>query len=179
MIEFEEAVSTPENWLRQAWQLLEAAKALYQSMDGMRLPKTEAETYREVGSMKGIMLLLGLAVENALKGALVYKFPPDTSGGRLRSSHFQGNGRQHDLVAIAQRMKFPISDEYRPLLERLSIFVQWASKYQVPLRKSEQKKASGNLYLRPPTDIKLVEALITDLQSYAGFDNDDGWPIPR
>lgn len=179
MIEFEEGVSTPENWLRQAWQLFEAANALYQTMDGMSLPKTEIETYREVGSTKAIMLLMGFAVENALKGALVYKFPPDTSGGRLKSSHFQDKGRQHDLVAIAQRMNFPISDEYRALLERLTIFVQWASKYQAPLRKSEQEKASGNLYLRPLTDFKLVETLIKELQIHAGYNNDSGWPIPR
>lgn len=179
MVEFEEGVSIPENWLRQAWQLFEAAKALYESMDGMSLPKTEIETYREVGSMKAIMLLLGLAAENALKGALVYKFPPDTSGERLKSSHFQNNGRQHDLLAIAQRMNFTISEERRALLERLTIFVQWASKYQAPLRKSEQEKASGNLYLRPPMDFRHVETLIQELQTHAGYSNDSGWPIPR
>ena len=101
MIEFEEAVSTPENWLRQAWQLFEASKVLYQSMDGASIPKSEVETYREVGTIKGTMLLMGLAVENALKGALVHKLPPDTSDGRIDSSHFLDNRRQHDLAAIA------------------------------------------------------------------------------
>lgn len=179
MIEFEEGVSTPENWLRQAWQLFEASKVLYQSMDGVEVPRTESETHREVGAMKGVMLLMGLAVENALKGAFVHEFPPDTSGGRLKSTHFQDNGRQHDLIAIAEKMNFLISDEYQPLLERLTIFVQWASKYQAPLRNSEHVNASGKLYFRPSMDFTLVEKLIENLQIHAGYNDKNGWPIPR
>lgn len=120
MIEFEEGVSTTENWLRQAWQLFEASKVLYQSMDGVEVPRTESETHREVGAMKGVMLLMGLAVENALKGAFVHEFPPDTSGGRLKSTHF-----------------------------------------------------------RPSMDFTLVEKLIENLQIHAGYNDKNGWPIPR
>ena len=111
MIEFEEGISTPENWLRQAWQLFAASRVLHQSMDGASSPMSEVDTYREVGTIKAMMLLMGLAVENALKGALIHKQPPDTSAGRLKSSHFQDKGQAHDLVAIAQKLDLPITQE--------------------------------------------------------------------
>ena len=102
MIEFEDGVSSPENWFRQSWQMFEASKSLYEVFSSREQIRTEKNNYRHVGAMKGAMLLLGLSAENALKGAFVYKSKPDTSKDRLFPKHFHDN--PHDLIEVARKL---------------------------------------------------------------------------
>lgn len=150
MIEFEESVSTPENWFRQSWQMFEASKSLYKVFSDREQIRSEKDNYRQVGAMKGAMLLLGLSAENALKGAFVYQSKPDTSKDRLNPKHFHDTA--HDLTDVARRLNLELTDVQLELLARLTIFVQWASKYQAPLRKSELQQASGKIKLMYPSD---------------------------
>ncbi len=174
MIEFEEGVSTPENWFRQAWQMFEASKSLCEAFSGREPIRNEKDNYRRVGAMKGAMLLLGLAAENALKGAFVYRSKPDISKDRLHPTHFHTNA--HDLTEVARKLNFELSVAQFDLLERLTIFVQWASKYQAPLRKSELQRANGKIKLVYPSDYVDVESLILSLQKKSGYDEIHGWP---
>lgn len=174
MIEFEEGLSSPESWFRQSWEMYEASRAIYETLAESRCIRSERDNYRRVGLMKGAMLLLGLSLENALKGALVHRSKPDLSNDRLRSDHF--HDVPHDLFAIAQKLDLSLDDAQRELLERLTMFVQWASKYQAPLRKAEHKKAVGRIKLRYPSDYNLVEGLIRSLRASSGFEELHGWP---
>ncbi len=174
MIHFEEAISSPENWFRQSWEMFEASKALYSVLAAGDPVRSEKGNYREVGSMKGAMLMLGLSAENALKGAFVYRSKPDLSRGKLDPKHFHKTA--HDLADIAEKLNLDLSVIQIRLLDRLTIFVQWASKYQAPLRKREQKRAEGKIKLMYPSDYDLVEELISDLQRKSGFDERRGWP---
>jgi hypothetical protein len=174
VIEFEEGVSTPESWFRQSWEMFEASKALYRVLADREAIRCEQDNYRRVGAMKGAMLLLGLSAENALKGAFVYQFKPDLSKDRLNPKHFHDTA--HDLTDVARKLNFGLTDAQFDLLERLTIFVQWASKYQAPLRKTEHERAIGKIKLVYPSDYALVEELISDLQSNSGFDETHGWP---
>ncbi|ASU24234.1 hypothetical protein CCZ37_17405 [Vibrio qinghaiensis] len=174
MIEFKEGVSTPENWFRQAWQMFEASKSLYEVFSVREMNTSEKDNYRHVGAMKGAMLLLGLAAENALKGALIYKHKPDTSNDRLYPNHFHKNA--HDLTDVADKLHLELSEPQLELLGRLTIFVQWASKYHVPLKKSELERASGKIKLVYPSDYADVENLILRLQIESGYDETYGWP---
>lgn len=56
------------------------------------------------------------------------------------------------------------------------MFVQWASKYQVPLKKSEQLSAIGKHRLNYSLDYNLVETLIFEVQKQSGHDETTGWP---
>ncbi|MCD2449973.1 hypothetical protein GO003_006185 [Methylicorpusculum oleiharenae] len=174
MIEFEEGVSTPENWFRQSWQMFEASKSLYEVFSDREQIRSEKDNYRHVGAMKGAMLLLGFSAENALKGAFVYKAKPDTSKDRLDPTQFHDTA--HDLTDVARRRNLELTDVQLELLDRLTIFVQWASKYQAPLRKSELQRASGKIKLMYPSDYTNVEKLISSLQIKSGFDETHGWP---
>lgn len=173
MLEFEEGVSNPENWFRQSWQMFEASKYLYEILSDSERIRSENDNYRQVGAMKGAMLLLGLSAENALKGAFVYQSNPDISNGQLFSKHFHDTA--HDLTEVARRLNLELTDVQSDLLERLTIFVRWASKYQVPLKKSELQRASGKIKLMHPSDYKNVENLISGLQIKSGFDETHSW----
>lgn len=174
MIEFEEGASTPENWFSQSWQMFEASKSLYEVFSSNKQIRSENDNDRHVGAMKGAMLLLGLSAENALKGAFVYQSKPDTSKGRLNPNHF--HEAAHDLIDVARKLKLELTDIQLDLLERLTICVQWASKYQTPLRKSDLQRAKGKIKLIYPSDYKNVENLIFDLQINSGFNEMYGWP---
>jgi len=173
VIDFEEGIFNPENWFKQSWEMFEASKILCKPLTARHPIQSEQDNYRRVGSMKGAMLLLGLSAENALKGAFVYKSPPDLVKARLNPKHFHEVA--HDLTDLAKRLELNLSKIQVSLLERLTISVQWASKYQTPLKKSEHERATGKIKLKYPSDYKLVEELIRDLQKASGFDEVNGW----
>lgn len=179
MIKFEEGTSTPGNWFRQADQMLKASEVLNEAMLNIKNPKREMDIHRKTGMMKGAMLLLGLAAENALKGAICHNLPPDISSGNLKSKHFQDNGQSHDLLEIAKKSGVTITPKRKYTLERLTIFVQWAAKYQAPLRKVDHEKAEGMLRFYPSVDYRVVESLITDLHRMVGYEDHIGWSEHR
>lgn len=59
----------------------EATRGLYEILASSSPILSEQDNYRRVETMKGAMLLLGLAAENALKGAIVSRPKPDLSHG--------------------------------------------------------------------------------------------------
>lgn len=66
--------------------------------------------------MKGAMLLLGLAAENALKGAFVYRSQPELSRDRLDPKHF--HDRAHDLNDSAKKLSLELTETQEELLKR-------------------------------------------------------------
>jgi hypothetical protein len=158
--------------------MFEASKVLFSSLENRPHPLTEQHNYRRAGALKGAMLLLGLAVESALKGALVFGSTPDLSNGKLDRKHFQDEGFSHNLNMIAAKLRNPIDNELMELLERLTVFVQWASKYQSALRKTDHNQGQNKILLHYPNDYKNVNRLINELQKRSGFDEENGWPIP-
>jgi len=174
VIEFEEGVTSSESWFRQSWEMYEASKALYGVLAGDDPTQSERDNHRQVGALKGAMLLLGLSAENALKGAFVYRSKPDISRDRLNPKHFHDVA--HDLSDIARKLGLELSETHMALLQRLTIFVQWASKYQTALRKTDHDRAAGKIKLVYPSDFDLVEKLISDLQSRSGYAEGSGWP---
>jgi hypothetical protein len=143
VIEFEEGVTSSESWFRQSWDMYEASKALYGVLSGDDSIQSERDNHRQVGALKGAMLLLGLSAENALKGAFVCRSKSDISGDRLNSKHFHDVA--HDLSDIARKLGLELSETHMALLQRLTIFVQWASKYQTALRKTDHDRAAGKI----------------------------------
>ncbi|HAS6083178.1 TPA: hypothetical protein I7784_22240 [Vibrio vulnificus] len=180
-MEFEKALLTPELWFQKSWQLFESSKVLYESL--VKVPSVgdfdERALYRKVGSMNSSMLLMGLSVENALKGFHISQTLPDISNGKISPKHFVGNGKSHELIKIAKHIGFQLSPEQKLLLERLTHFVSWAAKYNSALDKNTHDSAKGNLLLKSPTDFVIAENLIKKLQNQAGYDENKGWPVLR
>jgi hypothetical protein len=124
--------------------------------------------------MKGAMLMLGLAAENALKGAFVYKSKPDLSSNKLAPKFFHKH--THDLNDVANKLNLSLTKQENALLNRLSMFVQWASKYKAPLRQTDHQNAQNNIKMQYPSDFDKVEDLINSLQLQSGYSEEFGWP---
>lgn len=173
MKKFEDGIVIPESWFRQSQEMYEASKSLYEISAADEPIQNEEDNYRRVGAMKGAMLLLGLAMENALKGAFVYRNKPDISDGRLHATYFQSP--PHDLLRLARNLELELSEDLMRLLGRLTIFVKWASKYQSAMNKSDQDQAKGRMKLSYPKDYELVKEMISSLRDESGFDEVYGW----
>lgn len=174
MISFNEVIETPEIWFQQAWEMFEASSVTYDSFLSCKSQKTDSDRQRKLGLMKGVMLFLGLAVENALKGAVVYKAKPDLRNGKLSPKHFHEYA--HDLKDVAGKLDVDLSDIPNDYLDRLSMFVQWASKYKAPLRLRDYDDSQGNIKMQVPTDFDSAKVLINRLQVYSGYSEENGWP---
>ncbi len=172
-MDYFERVLNPENWFAQSWQMFEAASVLWESLLKKEPILSERDTQRQSGSLKGALLLLGLAAENALKGAYVYKNAPDLSKERLSAKHF--HEKAHDLNDVASRLGLSLKPEHSVLLERLSSSVQWSSKYKAPLKKSDLDELIHGVKMGS-TDLDAIENLIEDLQRQSGYSEEKGWP---
>jgi hypothetical protein len=174
LISFKESIETPEIWFHQAWEMYEASRAIYDSFLSISGVTSDKERYRKLGLMKSAMLMLGLAAENSLKGAFVYKSKPDLSKNKLNSKFFPNFA--HDLTGIADELNLNLSNEEKALLKRLSMFVIWASKYKAPMNKSDHQNSKNNIIMQYPSDFDKIESLIKSLQLRSGYSEEFGWP---
>lgn len=170
MSKFEDRFKSPEIWFQQSWEMFESSKAIFELFLSIDI-RSMKDNYRHLGLMKSTMMTLGFALENALKGAYVYKHEPKLENGRLEKKYFPG--KAHDLESIAKSLRFEIED--MDLFTRLSRFIRWSAKYKVPVNNIEFEKSVGSMKLKE-TDFKIVEDIIEKLQLDSGFRKDVGWP---
>jgi hypothetical protein len=76
-------------------------------------------------------LMYGLALENIFKGLMVAADPGMPSEQRLSKEL-----RSHDLVLLASRAGFVITDDEKRVLEILSYIVEWGGRYPTPTKVS-------------------------------------------
>ena len=173
MSEFESKISSPEAWFHQAWEMFEASKVNFEMFAAQKSQATNSERQRKLGLMKGSMLLLGLAIENALKGALVHKTPPKLKNGYLSANKYFHN-KAHNLLEVATKLDLELSSNEEKFLERLSTHIQWASRYKTPLNESAYISAIGNLQ-NSQSDFQFGREFIEKLQNKSGFCSKNGW----
>lgn len=169
MSEFEDRFKSPEIWFQQSWEMFESSKAIYALFLSIDV-RSMKDNYRHVGLMKSTMMTLGFALENALKGAYVFKHEPKLENGRLEKNYFPG--KAHDLELIAHSLNLKI--EEIALFTRLSRFIQWSAKYKVPFNNKEFEESVGSIRLKE-TDFNVVESIIEELQLESGFSSEKGW----
>jgi hypothetical protein len=174
-MEFSERILKPESWFNQSWQMFEAALVLWEHLLERNAIFSERDTHRQVGSLKGALLLLGLSAENALKGTYVYEHVPDLSRDRLNPAHF--HEKAHDLNEVASKLELSLEVGQVELLARLTTSIQWSSKYRAPLKKADLRELTMGMPLRS-TDFDDVENLIESLQKRAGYNEEFGWTEP-
>jgi hypothetical protein len=95
------------------------------------IPRTEAGQEYNAGLLKGAMFFLGVSLENALKGVCV----GSVTDKKLTQSH--------NLRNLANWASLKLSKEESDLLDRLTIYIKWAGRYNVPWR--EKRRSIGHV----------------------------------
>tara|TARA_B100001063_G_scaffold207116_1_gene202825 strand:- start:3122 stop:3595 length:474 start_codon:yes stop_codon:yes gene_type:complete len=155
--------------------MFEASVVTYDSFQSYNSQQTDKDRQKALGLMKGAMLFLALAVENALKGAYVHLDKPEVKNGKVSSKHF--HKYSHDLKDIAMKLDLNLTDDSKSYLDRLSMFIQWASRYKTPLREIDYINSQGQIQLRYPSDFDNAKNLINVLQQQSGYVEGKGWPF--
>ncbi len=124
------------------------------------------------------MLLLGLALENAFKAAVVAKKAPQIKNGNLDMKPLGGGKAGHNLLSLASKAKLTTNESEEELLKRLTVFVTWAGRYQFPrdaetFRQAERKNPRRGLV---PSDLTITENLLNRAAILAGYSEEHGWP---
>lgn len=91
-------------------------------------------------------MLMGMAIENMLKGLIVQQTPRTESATRTVAQH-------HQLAQLASDAQFKIDTAERELLKRLTTFIYWAGRYPVP---PTAAKAQDSRALRSDDYARLV-----------------------
>jgi len=141
----------PAAWLRSAGRLRDAAEAIlkhelpaeraYSQAREIADGEASAESLRNdtgVGSadIKAIapnyppaQLLYAYAIENVLKGLIVFKLP-----GLIQEQALHGVLKTHDLNKLAKKAKVAVDQQHEwPVLEALTHLSLWAGRYSIAL----------------------------------------------
>jgi hypothetical protein len=141
------------SWLAVAREHLIAAeelgKCLIKSGSAERI-QAEGHTGR-LGMMRGCMLLMAFALENALKGLIVARGGLSvTDAWKLSWPKQRGLRTGHELV---------------PLLEQLSEYSVWAGKYSIPNKREHfSELARSRRKLNWPEDLRTAKALFSHIE---------------
>lgn len=164
--EFEALFDDPREWLKQAYQMLAAARVLYEKFFWAREqaklgPHSKCiDASKHVGYFKGALLLVGFAVENALKALIIQRAIGRRGGGQLSLSVF---GRDpHDLLKLCDIAGLKLELSEHELLKRLSTAIKWAGRYRLPSTEQqfEDAKRADPLQLSHPSDLATVESVL-------------------
>jgi hypothetical protein len=145
---FQDVAPDPTMWWIMAQDLFHAAEALLDAWRAAKpdysgglpgvngwdeLPPEQQQAALRIRFPMVFLFLVGLALENLLKGLLLARDPGLAAGGRLAREI----GDSHRLSTLFQRASIPLSTEQVKLVDRLSESILWAGRYPVP--KTEDK----------------------------------------
>ena len=85
------------------------------------------------------LMLLGFGVENLLKAWHLRQGEKMASSGKLKRI----KGKQHDLAELSDYVGFPVSEDERVWLRRLSYFSRFMGRYPGPMHMDEVWKGEG------------------------------------
>jgi hypothetical protein len=111
----------------------------------------------EVGA--SCMMLTGFALENAIKGVLLKRWPELGKKGRM--PRWPGGG--HDLPRLFEEAGVSVSEGERDVLQRLTEFVMWRGRYTLPQRMKDMSILSRPDGSTPMSDYQIAGELFTRL----------------
>jgi hypothetical protein len=156
--------SEPRVWHEQAEGLLHCAVVLCDHLIARHdVPPTDRRVETN-GLVNSIMLLLGLSIENAVKGAYIARHPELVTREKLNQSLWNGDGG-HALRLFAARL-IQLTVREADLLDRLQEHVVWAGRYPIPLKANRFYRTREPVNRRTfhMADIDLARSLIYRLQ---------------
>jgi hypothetical protein len=164
----EELLNNPESWLRQAEQQYLVAESIAPQVR----PNEPGERglLRSVGTLKTVVLLLALSIENAFKAVKASRggFTVDARG--LVKNSLGGGRTGHGLVALAEDIGISLTTSDTLLLQRLTEIGIWAGKYHTPIFRDALERAinSNPRLLNIPSDFVSVQSLLIRAADMAG-----------
>ena len=141
----------PASWLRSAGHLRDAAEVILKHELPAEIKYSQAreiadEEATAVSVRDGVghadikaiapnyppaQLLYAYAIENVLKGLIVFKRP-----GLIQEHELHGELKTHDLNKLAEKAKVTVEEDERLVLEALSQLSIWAGRYPIALEPS-------------------------------------------
>jgi hypothetical protein len=165
--DFSKYARNPETWVLAARRSAAVAKVLRQRAD--ELAQAPARDFFEFsGCRYASYFHTAMAVENALKAALIARDPSIVANGALDTKKFGGKGG-HALLSAASMVFGTLTEAERRVLTKLEEYV-WAGRYTVPTKADVLYDAERMHSLRTstPDDVVLVDSLIERAVKHAG-----------
>jgi hypothetical protein len=133
----------PAAWLRSAGRLRDAAEVILKQELPAEVSYSQALEIADeeaVADIKAIapnyppaQLLYAYAIENVLKGLMVFKRPD-----LIQEHELHGELKTHDLNELAKKAKVTVEQRERPVLKALTNLSTWAGRYPIARGPSDE-----------------------------------------
>jgi hypothetical protein len=175
MNDFDSEIFSHYYWFETVERLKISAGVLYNKLleryDHPKRPENPSEwRKRQLAVFQSYMMLLGFSLENLIKAVSIKSYTSQ-SGSVSDFKDLQNNVWQvknaHDLLAIADKCRFNLTDDEKNLLERHTEFLVWAGRYHIPKDKLRYDEALSNqkLQLRPNDHI-LIDKIFAKAKQF-------------
>jgi hypothetical protein len=106
-------------------------------------PETEGPIYNRI-----YLMLIGFALENYYKGAMILlkdNYAKAINTGKI--NHL----KNHNLLGLASKAGLNIHDDLHAILNQLTEYIVWRSRYPAPLEATGDKGIKGKIRFSPPS----------------------------
>ena len=166
---FNEAIESPVPWMSTAEALMQAARKLdWKDIDITDQLHGQFWVYR---------FLVGLAIENLLKGVLVTHGCNVSNNDRNRISKKFATHKLAKLAKDSHAEQLDLTPSEFKVLEDIEPFIVWAGRYPIALSISEQFVKTHATYERS-AEIELYERIRAHLVEHGWYFDFDGNKIP-
>jgi hypothetical protein len=137
-----------QSWLAQAKQLRLSADVMFVEWEKIIKypPSNPGIQEKMLAYSQALMLLIGFAFENLVKGILY---------GRDSNNRLARSKGGHGILQMTQGIITLTPDEL-DLLERLEIYLIWAGRYRIPMKSDRFHESQGRV------SIRTSDSIITD-----------------
>lgn len=150
--------------------LLNKLAELYKQKRSRKVDSLSKLQTEQLSIFQSHMMLTGYALENLIKAVSVKSY---TSQNKT-ISNFENLKKQvwqvtdtHNLIVIADKSNFKLTDEEKDLIKRHTEFIVWAGKYHIPKKKSKYDEVfCGSMLRRKKGDSKIIEDLFSRIKEY-------------
>ena len=127
------------------------------------------------------LMLVGLAIENLLKSAIVKQRSREMFDETLKTKSLPSQLMKHDLICLCKNAHIILSKDHCEFLNRLTHIILRAGRYPMPLKPESQKSsflsflkdgvATSSMRLYLPDDIAEVKKVIEIISREASIKN--------
>lgn len=154
----------PLQWVEQGLGLFYAAESLRDRLMSILDDPPADRRVETLGLVNGAMLLLGLSLENAIKGVYIALNPKVVTSDGVDKTSWGGDGG-HGIRELAHSVT-AVSAAENELLNRLQEHIVWAGRYPIPNKSSRYHGSQHpiNLQTFKDSDFLLAKSLLDRLK---------------
>lgn len=178
---YESTAFSPWSWINSARCLLASAKELEPKVlelwkNYRTYAKSQPFNRLPVDYTGPYFMLIGFAVENYFKAAIVREKSGDFKKAFQENKQFPKVLKKHTLTELAEEARFTLSKGEEDLLRRLTRNVRWAGRYPIPISYkhsavtelfSDDKEHAVSCYRGD--DVERLNMLITAIEERLGI----------